>query len=62
MRSRAPSLHNATATRLPAACSADVSAHRLEHIGGLRALGGKIAAGARADIDHVARTPERQKA
>ena len=57
MRSRAPSLHSATATRLPAACSAsDVLAHRLEHIGvGLGALGGEIAPGARADLDHVGR-------
>ena len=56
MRSRAPSLHSATATRLPAACSAmHVLAHRLEHVGArLGALGGEVVAGARADIDDVA--------
>ena len=53
MRSRAPSLHSAMTTRLPAACSAcDVLAHRIEHAGGVfRPLGREIVAGARADID-----------
>ena len=63
MRSRAPSLHSAIATRLPAACSAEhVLAHRLEHIGiRLGAFGGEIVAGARADIDHLARLRHRER-
>ena len=62
MRSRAPSLHSAMATRLPAACSASTCCgHGLEHIGaGLGALGREIVPGARADIDHVARLRHRE--
>ena len=55
MRSRAPSLHNAIATRLPAACRREhMRAHRLEDVGArLGALGRKIVPGARAHFDCI---------
>ena len=63
MRSRAPSLHSATADALAGGLQRlDVLGHRLEHIGvGLGALGGEIAALPRADVDDVGRIRHRER-
>ncbi len=57
MRSRAPSLHSATATRLPDACSAAtwrLTASNTLAFGSARSAA-KLRPGARADVDHVGR-------